>query len=311
MTHRDSFLASPCVPSPVSAIRTLKLPLLPLWEKGVGGMRGKGARECKTSLISPKNSTLESRGMKGQRVLRITLPITLEPAWHQSRTIPVITENHAHPGGAGVPNREPRTRNREPHAPWVRGRPRPHTRNPARPWVRGRLEPRTKNQEPRTENHMPPGCAGVSPACAQSCAYQECGRPEPRTRNQEPRTTCILGARASRPHARDPGAMSGARASRPHARNPARTRSAGVPNREPRTKNREPRASWVRGRPRPHTRNPARPWERGRPEPRTKNQEPRTTCILGARASRPHTRNPERPWVRGRPARMCKVLPLL
>jgi hypothetical protein len=32
MTHRDSFLASPCVPSPVSAIRTPKLPLLPLWE---------------------------------------------------------------------------------------------------------------------------------------------------------------------------------------------------------------------------------------------------------------------------------------
>jgi len=28
------------------------------WEKGVGGMRGKGARECRTLLISPKNSTL-------------------------------------------------------------------------------------------------------------------------------------------------------------------------------------------------------------------------------------------------------------
>ena len=192
MTHRDSFLASPCVPSPVSAIRTLKLPLLPLWEKGVGGMRGKGARECKTSLISPKNSTLESRGMKGQRVLRITLPITLEPAWHQSRTIPVITENHAHPGGAGVPNREPRTRNREPHAPWVRGRPRPHTRNPARPWVRGRPEPRTRNQEPRTtcplgarasrphtRNPAHAGSAGVPPACAQSCACRERGPSRP------------------------------------------------------------------------------------------------------------------------------------
>ena len=54
-------MASACVPSSVSAIRTPKLPLLPLWEKGAGGMRGKSARECRTSLISPKNSTLECR----------------------------------------------------------------------------------------------------------------------------------------------------------------------------------------------------------------------------------------------------------
>ena len=148
------FLASPCVPSPVSGIRTPKHPLLPLWEMGVGGMRGKGARECKTSLISPKNSTLESRGMKGQRVLRITLPITLEPAWHQSRTIPVITENHAHPGSAGVPNREPRTENREPRAPWERGRP----------------EPRTKNREPRTTCIL--GARAVPPACG-DCGLME------------------------------------------------------------------------------------------------------------------------------------------
>jgi hypothetical protein len=53
------FLASPGVPSLVSAIRTPKLPLLPLWEKGAGGMRGNGAREYRTSRISPKNSTLE------------------------------------------------------------------------------------------------------------------------------------------------------------------------------------------------------------------------------------------------------------
>jgi len=33
---RVDFLASPCVPSPVSAIRTPKLPLLPVWEKGAG-----------------------------------------------------------------------------------------------------------------------------------------------------------------------------------------------------------------------------------------------------------------------------------
>ena len=167
---------------------------------------------------------------------------------------------------------------------------------------------------------MPPGCAGVSPACAQSCAYQECGRPEPRTRNQEPRTTCILGARASRPHARDPGAMSGARASCPHARNPARTRSAGVPNREPRTKNREPRASWVRGR---LARIRAILRMLGARASRTESQEPGTEnhmppgCagvspawarprrVPGARASRPHAHDPGAYRERGRPARMC------
>ncbi len=36
-------------------------PLLPLWEKRARGMRGNGARECSTSLISPKNSTLERK----------------------------------------------------------------------------------------------------------------------------------------------------------------------------------------------------------------------------------------------------------
>jgi|GEM_PF-1114159 len=61
------FLASPCVPSPVSAIRTPRLPLLPVWEKGAGGMRGNGARECRTSLISPKNSTLERWGDERQK----------------------------------------------------------------------------------------------------------------------------------------------------------------------------------------------------------------------------------------------------
>ncbi len=81
------------------------------------------------------------------------------------------------PGCAGIPNREPGTRNREPHASWVRGRPRPHMRNPERPWVRGRLA--------RIRAILSvPGCAGVSPAYAQSCAS--------------------LGARASRPHTRNP-----------------------------------------------------------------------------------------------------------
>jgi len=51
---RCRFFGSPCVPSPVSGIRTPKLPLLPLWEKGVGGMRGNGARDCGKSLITPR-----------------------------------------------------------------------------------------------------------------------------------------------------------------------------------------------------------------------------------------------------------------
>ena len=64
--YKGRFLASPCVRSPISVVRTPKLPLLPVWEKGVGGMRGKGARECRTLLISPKNSTLASRGVRGK-----------------------------------------------------------------------------------------------------------------------------------------------------------------------------------------------------------------------------------------------------
>jgi hypothetical protein len=49
------------------SIRTPKLPLLPLWEKGAGGMRGKSAPECTKSLISPKKSTLERRHVERQR----------------------------------------------------------------------------------------------------------------------------------------------------------------------------------------------------------------------------------------------------
>jgi hypothetical protein len=37
-------------------------PFNPVWEKGAGGMRGKGALECRKSLISPKKSTLERQG---------------------------------------------------------------------------------------------------------------------------------------------------------------------------------------------------------------------------------------------------------
>jgi hypothetical protein len=50
------FLGSPCVPSPVSGIRTPKLPLLPLWEKGGRGDEGQkrtgmGSGTASTSLL--------------------------------------------------------------------------------------------------------------------------------------------------------------------------------------------------------------------------------------------------------------------
>jgi len=54
------FWGSPYVSSPVSGSRTLKLTLLPVWEQGVGGMRGKSLPECRKPRIAPRNSTLES-----------------------------------------------------------------------------------------------------------------------------------------------------------------------------------------------------------------------------------------------------------
>jgi hypothetical protein len=64
------FWGSPYVSSPVSGSRTLKLTLLPVWEQGVGGMRGKSLpecrkpriapRNCRKPRIAPRNSTLES-----------------------------------------------------------------------------------------------------------------------------------------------------------------------------------------------------------------------------------------------------------
>jgi hypothetical protein len=50
------FLASPCISSLALGFRTPRLPLLPVWEKGVGGMRGKRApqrsgRHCGTTAF--------------------------------------------------------------------------------------------------------------------------------------------------------------------------------------------------------------------------------------------------------------------
>jgi hypothetical protein len=59
--HRVDVLASPCVPSPVSGSRTPKLPLLPVWEKGVGGMRGQTAG-CAPEARAPRASPLPAAG---------------------------------------------------------------------------------------------------------------------------------------------------------------------------------------------------------------------------------------------------------
>jgi hypothetical protein len=55
-------------PSPVSAIRTPQHPLLPLWEKGVGGMRGQGVCNDQGS----RNPLWEkgAGGMRGQQRIR-------------------------------------------------------------------------------------------------------------------------------------------------------------------------------------------------------------------------------------------------
>ena len=75
---------SPCIPSLVLGFRTIKLPLLLLWEKGVGGDEGKDARECSKPRISPKNSTSESvcypRGEQCSNAQRSTTCAILFPA---------------------------------------------------------------------------------------------------------------------------------------------------------------------------------------------------------------------------------------
>ena len=49
-TFTGWFLGSPCIPSLVLGFRMPNLPLLPVWEKGVGGMRG---QKRPTSPFSP------------------------------------------------------------------------------------------------------------------------------------------------------------------------------------------------------------------------------------------------------------------
>ncbi len=99
------FWGSPCVPSSVSGIRTPNLPLLPVWEKGAGGMRGKRRGNAANRASRPR--TLPLRAITGARAQRDTSSLT---AWVRGRPRP--------PGCAGT---------------WVRGRPRPHGARASRP----------------------------------------------------------------------------------------------------------------------------------------------------------------------------------
>jgi hypothetical protein len=71
LPHRGGFLGSPCVPSPVSGIRTPNLPLLPVWEKRAGGDEGQkrtGIRSTSTTRRSLKR--VASWGSAGVQRLR-------------------------------------------------------------------------------------------------------------------------------------------------------------------------------------------------------------------------------------------------
>ena len=50
------FSGSPCAPSPISNFRTPKRPLLPVWEKGAGGMRGNDASPNNPKFFSCSES---------------------------------------------------------------------------------------------------------------------------------------------------------------------------------------------------------------------------------------------------------------
>ena len=75
------FWGSPCVPSPVSSHQNARLPLLPLWEKGVGGMRGKGARECRKRDAHRSSAPGTSQNDQGLTWQECFLPIRL---WHNT-----------------------------------------------------------------------------------------------------------------------------------------------------------------------------------------------------------------------------------
>ena len=75
------FWGSPCVPSPVSSHQNARLPLLPLWEKGVGGMWGKGARECRKWKAHRSSAPGTSQNDQGLTRHECILSIRL---WHNT-----------------------------------------------------------------------------------------------------------------------------------------------------------------------------------------------------------------------------------
>jgi len=90
--YRRGFLRSTCVPSSVSGVRAPNLPLLPLWEKGVGGMRGKRAWKCRTLRIasSPHANARSGAGLhigvgQGARNRVLRFPAGAVTRQHQFR----------------------------------------------------------------------------------------------------------------------------------------------------------------------------------------------------------------------------------
>jgi len=76
------FLGISCVPSLVLGFRTRRLPLLPLWEKGVGGMRGKGAH-------SHVRSSTNGLALSGNAdTISTRRPNSSASAWHRRNPAP-------------------------------------------------------------------------------------------------------------------------------------------------------------------------------------------------------------------------------
>jgi hypothetical protein len=77
LPHRGRFFGKPLrAISRLSHQDAQPLPS-PLVGEGAGGRRGKGARKCRISLISPKNSTLERKPLRGS--LRTDVPRAAPP----------------------------------------------------------------------------------------------------------------------------------------------------------------------------------------------------------------------------------------
>ena len=86
------FWGSPCVPSSVSGIRMSNLPLLPVWEKGAGGMRGK--RRGNAAHRASRSRTPPLRAITGARARRHTRS---RSAWVRGRPARMVRGRGAIP----------------------------------------------------------------------------------------------------------------------------------------------------------------------------------------------------------------------